>query len=250
MNMTSILIPIFLIAWIAVSMGFLFLASRVTDFPLPHNEIKNPSSRALAVIFSGGGGWIRFDEGLAGRLAEMGFDVLGMDSLRYFFLKKKSPAMLAADLSSILQSWCDQHKTAIRDIVLIGYAKGADVLPFAVNLLRPELRSRIRLVTLMGIGRLATFRISLTDLFSGGRGGLYPAQVGLEIKKMEDLSGLCIYGDRDRVSLCRNMKRASSMEVRQIQSGAVFHDFDLVANIIGKKFDELSLSPPPMDVQI
>jgi type IV secretory pathway VirJ component len=236
-------LPMFvLLAFLIVfSMGFLFLISRVTELPIPHNTVSSAagSPRALAIILSGIGGWIRFDQRLAETLAAARFDVIGIDSLRYFYQKKKTPAMLAQDLSNVMRQWLQEQKEDL-EIVLVGYSKGADVLPFAVNLLEPELRNRIQLIALLGVGRLATFKIQLSDLLGRGRSSLFPVQVTPEIRKLENIPGLCIYGDKDRVSLCRNLKRVPSMEVKEIRSGPVFHDSGAIADIILTKYYENS----------
>lgn len=229
---------------IATSMGVLYLTSRVSDQPLPHNLV--PSSggapRGLAVVLSGERGWIRFDQKLSEYLAAARLDVLGLDSLRYFYHKKKTPAKLAADLSEAIRQWAQAQKGNF-EIVFIGYAKGADVLPFAVNLLEPELRQRIKLVALLGVGRLASFRLQLSDLWGRGRSSLFPAQVTPEIRKLEDIPGLCVYGDKDRVSLCRNLKRVTKMDVKEISSGPVFQDSAEIADLILGKYFEQSTEP-------
>lgn len=226
---------------IALSMGFLFLISRVTELPLPHNSVPSVGGapKALVILLSGMGGWIRFDQKLAEHLASARLDVIGIDCLRYFYQKKKTPAKLAQDLSNVIELWQSEH-TNNSEIILVGYSKGADVLPFAVNLLPKNLREQIQLIALLGIGRLATFRIQLSDLLGRGRNSLFPVQVTPEIRKMESIPSLCIYGDKDRVSLCRNLKRISSMEVKEIAGGPILHDASGIADIILTKYFESS----------
>ncbi len=249
--MGLISLPVFiLLAFLIVSsLTFLFLVSRVTELPLPHIIIKSSggSARGLAIVLSGIGGWLDFDHRLAKNLAAARLDVIGIDCLRYFYQKKKSPKKLAQDLSDVVQSWSSdwllEEKTLTSnqpDIVLVGYSKGADVLPFAVNLLQPELREQIQLVALLGVGRLATFKIQLSDMLGRGRNSLFPVQVTPEIRKLENIPGLCIYGDKDRVSLCRNLKRVPSMEVKEIKGGPVLHDAGSVADLILAKYFALS----------
>lgn len=244
MEPVSLVIPFLLAFLIALFMGALFLISRISDLPLPHFRLASTqgSPRALAIVLSGSGGWIRFDQRLAEALSAAQMDVLGIDSLRYFFWKKKSPALLASDIANMIRQWQEKQSEA-KDLILIGYSKGADVLPFAVNLLEPDLRDKVKLVALLGVARLAAFRMSLGDLMTGGRKGLFPLQVSPEIKKLDPLPGLCIYGHQDRVSLCRNLKRVSSMEVHEIQGGSVFYEVEPILNLILQKYEKQIQEP-------
>jgi len=248
METVSLAAPILLAFLITLFMGTLFLVSRISDLPLPHFIMNSTQGkpRALAVILSGSGGWIRFDQRLAEALAEAKMDVIGIDSLRYFFWKKKSPAILASDLTRVIRHWMETQNGP-KELILVGYSKGADVLPFAVNLLEQELRDQVKLVALLGVARLAAFRMSLGDLLTGGRKGLFPLQVSPEIKKLDQIPGLCIYGDKDRVSLCRNLKRVSSMEVHEIKSGPVFHETEPILDLLLRKYSENSQEAQVVD---
>lgn len=225
---------------ISLSMGFLYLVSRVSALPLPHAFLKSPSAnpKALAIVFSGPAGWIGFDHRLGEALSESKMDVMGIDYLRYFFWKKKTPALLAQDLTDMIQAWT-QEKGESAKVVLVGYSKGADVLPFAINLLSDEMKSRIQLVTLISVSRLANFTLHLSNLLMGGHGP-FALKVGPEIRKLEGIPGLCIYGNRDLVSLARNLKTISNMEVREVQGGPIFQDAQAVAEIIIKKYDKVA----------
>jgi type IV secretory pathway VirJ component len=240
----ELLIPVGWALLIASMMLSLFLLSRVTEVPLPHHLVNSTHSsiKGLVILLTGTSGWRRFDQGLAEKLAAAGYPVLGLDTLRYFFKKRKSPAILAADLSKAIR---EQGLEGI-DLVFIGHGKGADVLPFAVNLLEPSLKARVSLVTLLGVARLASFHLRLSDLMSGGRNGLFPLQVSPELKRMEVFSGLCVYGNRDRVSLGRNLKRVPAMEVREVQGGRVFTDGDMVAGLVLEKLAHLKAAASPV----
>jgi hypothetical protein len=54
----------------------------------------------LAVLYSGDGGWGPLDQGVARQLADNGVPTLGVDSLRYFLIKR-SPREAADDLSRL-----------------------------------------------------------------------------------------------------------------------------------------------------
>lgn len=235
----AILILLLFSGLIIASMSVLYLGSRVTDLPLPHAVMDSTAkpSKGLAVVFSGPTGWIDFEQDLAEALSAAQFDVRGVDYLRYFFWKKRTPVQLAEALSGLIREWIAERGTQ-GPVILVGYAKGADVLPFATNLLEPDLKAQVQLVTLISVSRLADFRLRLSEVLKGGFGP-FALKVGPEIKKLESVPGLCIYGHQDRVSLCRNLKGISNtMEVREVPSGRIFHDAQKVSELILSKFEK------------
>jgi hypothetical protein len=75
--------------------------------PSASAPIEIPSDKggsALAVLYSGDGGWGPLDQGVARQLADNGVPTLGVDSLRYFLIKR-SPREAAADLAASLRRY-------------------------------------------------------------------------------------------------------------------------------------------------
>ena len=118
----------------------------------------------LAVLISGDGGWAGIDKAVAAALAEQGIAVVGVDSLRYFW-KERTPESTAADIDRILRHYLEAWDK--KDVVLIGYSQGADILPFVVNRLPAHTRSRVRLAAMLGLGERATFEFHLANWLSG-----------------------------------------------------------------------------------
>ena len=104
---------------------------------------------ALAVLYSGDGGWGFLDRGVAKVLARDGVPVLGVNSLRYF-MTKHSAQDAADDLAGQLRR--HQMQWGRQKIVLVGYSFGADVLPAIVPDLPAELRGQIKSLVLIGTG--------------------------------------------------------------------------------------------------
>lgn len=114
--------------------------------------IETPASApgdALAVLYSGDGGWGALDRGIAKVLAESGTPVLGVNSLRYF-MTPHSPRQAADDLADQLRR--HQAQWGRQKIVLIGYSFGADALPAIVPDLPADLRAQIKGLVLIGTG--------------------------------------------------------------------------------------------------
>ena len=101
-------------------------------------------------MVSGDGGWAALDRDIAARLARAGLAVVGLDALRYFW-KRRDPQQAAAALGRILRHYLaawDRHEVAV-----IGYSRGAEVVPFMVDRLAPDLLAKVRLVALLGPSR-------------------------------------------------------------------------------------------------
>lgn len=172
-------------------------APAVRDLPLVELGSPRPSD-VLAVIVSGDGGWASLDRQIGETFSAQGIPVVGFNSLQYFW-KARTPNEIGRDLARIVGHYLEAWHA--RDVLLVGYSRGADVLPFMVSRLPPELRQRIRLVALLGPGRATDFEFHVTDWL--GR----PAESGLqlvgpEIEKLRGLRVLCLYGTEEKDSAC------------------------------------------------
>lgn len=170
------------------------------DLPLVELEASGKRQPELAVLLSGDGGWAGIDRDVAGSLAAAGMPVVGWSSLQYFW-HARTPEGAAADLARVLRhylvAWHAQRA------VLIGYSFGADVLPFLVSRLPPDLRSKVALVTLLGPSREATFEIHVAE-WLGSRGGDGEATLP-EVEKLRGTPLLCVFGEKESDSLCRDL---------------------------------------------
>ena len=93
---------------------------------------------------------------------------VGLNSLKYFWTER-TPEETARDVARVMRhylaAWNKQR------VLLVGYSFGADVLPFVVNRLPPELRARVASVSLLGIDSNASFEVRVADWVGGGDGG-------------------------------------------------------------------------------
>jgi type IV secretory pathway VirJ component len=153
-------------------------------------------SDLLAVHFTGDGGWGVTDNGVAHSLAAKGIGVAGVNSLKYFWTKK-TPESSAQDLERIIAHYSVAWKT--RRVILIGYSFGADVMPFMINRLKPETRSKIAEVILISPGHQADFAFHVGSWI--GAVGKNSLQVLPELEKLRGMKILCFYGTDDDDSL-------------------------------------------------
>lgn len=165
--------------------------------------------QALAVLYSGDGGWGRLDQGVAKALAAGGVPVLGVNSLRYF-LGKRPPQALADDLADQLRR--REAQWGRRKIVLVGYSFGADALPAIVPLLPADLRGQIQGLVLIGTGSHGDLTFHPASWLNRPTADSFPV-----VPAVEALKGLpmtCIYGDKERSDICPTLPADTIRQVR------------------------------------
>jgi len=173
-------------------------APEVSDLPLIELG-PSAASRELAVVVSGDGGWAGIDRQIGQTFAAEGISVVGLNSLRYFW-KPRTPEEAGADLARVLRHYL-QAWNASR-VLLVGYSRGADVLPFMVNRLPADLRSQIDVVALLGLSREAGFEFHFADLVAGAKGGRPTLP---EMRGLRGLRVLCVRGTDETGSACRDL---------------------------------------------
>jgi type IV secretory pathway VirJ component len=182
------------------------LAPSVRDLPLVELPARGASGE-LAVIVSGDGGWASIDRRIGEDLAAHGVPVVGLNALQYLW-HARTPDETGRDLARILRHYLDAWKAG--DVLLVGYSLGADVLPFMVSRLPPDLRARVRLVALLAPGRTATFEFHVSQWLGAVKPGSATAP---EIGRLTGLQVLCMYGTDERDSVCPLLPKGSAMVV-------------------------------------
>jgi len=164
---------------------------------LPVQEVHaSGSGQEFALLITGDGGWAGLDQELAARLAAHGVPTVALNSLKYFWTER-TPDETARDVARVLRhyfaAWNRQR------VLLIGYSFGADVLPFVVNRLPPELRTRVASMSLLGIDAHASFEVRIADWVGGDEGG---PPTRPELTEVTQVPVLCIYGEGEQDSIC------------------------------------------------
>ena len=196
------------------------------DLPLVELRSKNPRHDLFAVIVSGDGGWAAIDRDLGHSLAAKDISVVGLNSLQYFW-KRRSPAEAGKDLERILNHYFSVW--GHQKVILIGYSLGADVLPFMVNRLTPELSERVSLIALLGPDEQVAFEFHVRDWF--GRSSSSDALLVLpEISRLGVRKVLCFCGEKETDSLCS--KLGPQRAKRFVLPGA--HHFDGKYSVIAE----------------
>jgi type IV secretory pathway VirJ component len=185
------------------------LTGALARLPLTELPALHPGN-AMAVIYSGDGGWRDIDKQIGGVLAGKDMPVVGVDSLRYFW-QAKTPAEMAGDLSRILRHYGATWRT--ERVVLIGYSFGAGILPFVINHLSDEDRARVVQVSLLGLEPRAEFQVKLSGWFGGVAGSGAPAVLPEILRQPLGLFQ-CFYGEKEEDTLCTAPELAGAELIR------------------------------------
>ncbi|MBJ9977782.1 virulence factor family protein [Pseudomonas sp. S75] len=145
----------------------------------------------VTLFLSGDGGWRDLDRDVAGEMAKLGYPVVGIDTLRYYW-QHKTPEQSAIDLSELMQHY--RQKWGTKRFVLTGYSFGADVLPAIYNRLPQSDQKRIDAVILLAFARSGSFEIEVEGWL--GKEG-QEAPTGQEMAKLPPAKVVCIYGEEE-----------------------------------------------------
>ena len=185
------------------------LACSRNSLPLVMQPDVERSSPYVAILISGDGGWARLDKEIAHRLAQQGVPTLGLNSLRYFWsarTREEIALTLEAMLEKAESTWPGRH------FLLIGFSRGANVLPFMLEGLPENLRSRVARIALLSPAHSTHFEFRLRDWFTNrapaGGQPLLPALEKIQGKKL-----LCLYGKQDPDTVCPELENSTAKVV-------------------------------------
>lgn len=167
------------------------------DLPVIEAPVSD-TGRMLTLLITGDGGWAALVKGVTHALGEQGVPVVALDARRYLS-SPKTPERTAADVARMLRwylrAWhCDS-------ILLLGYSRGADLVPFIANRLPRDLASRVRLVAMLAPSTSASFEFHWIDLIKDVQ---RPTDVPIlpEVERLAGTPMLCVYGSEEERSLC------------------------------------------------
>jgi len=152
----------------------------------------------LVLLLSGDGDWAAFVREIAESAAAHGAPVLGLKS-RTWFSQPRTPEQSAALLEKAVRTQLAAWKR--RDVVIVGYSRGADLAPFVVNRWPADLRARVREIVVIGLSEGASFEFHLEDLV---RTVTRPTDTPTrpEIEKLDGIPIVCVYGAEEVDSFC------------------------------------------------
>jgi type IV secretory pathway VirJ component len=200
----------------------------VADLPLVEVPAPKPTQDAFAILYSGDGGWRDLDRSLADVLASKGMSVVGVDVLRYYW-RRKAPDQAARDLARIIRHY--EQRWGRRQVVLIGFSFGADVLPFLINRLPADVRADLRLTTLLSPERATAFEVQPSGWL--GKQDDATNLIEPELQQLSTNRLQCVYGEDEAAdSLCTTATAASHQIIKKAGGHHFDHNYGELADSI------------------
>ncbi len=196
----------------------------VRDLPLVELPASAAANGTLAIFLTGDGGWASLDRGISRELAAHGIGVVGFNS-RAYLSNGKSPDRAALDVARVARAYMARwHGTRL---VLVGYSRGADMLPFVVTRLPAELRARTAVVAMLGLATSSNFHFHLLDMVRDTRRAddlpTAPELARMRPALPDGARLLCVYGEDEKDSGCRGAAPAAGITAVARAGG---HHFD------------------------
>ena len=163
------------------------------------------SSERFAVMLTGDGGWRRIDARVTDSLRAAGIPIVGFITSTYF-RTQRTPEESARALEGVIRTYkLRWHKDKV---ILIGYSRGADALPFMISRLPDDIRSSVQLIALLGLEPSIDFQYNPPWTLAHYTRRQPQFTVLPEMEKLRGLNVLCVYGDKEKDTLCTKLDRS------------------------------------------
>jgi type IV secretory pathway VirJ component len=133
-----------------------------------------------------------FQTNLCGTINKAGYPVSSLNSKAYFW-NKKTPVESALAIGNYLEKQLQNRKN--QQVILVGYSFGSDVLPFIVNRLPNDIKSKLSCVVFLAPFTSTDFEIHLSDMI--GKPKDRSMDVIGEMNRMPAIKTLAILGEDD-----------------------------------------------------
>jgi type IV secretory pathway VirJ component len=152
----------------------------------------------MVLLLTGDGDWVSFMRTLADALAAHGAPVLVV-KMRAYLSEPRTPEQTADAFATAVRGRLEQWER--RDLVVVGYSRGADAAPFVVSRWPEDLRTRVRALVLIGLSERASFEFHFEDLI---RDVARPTDLPTrpEVEKLVGIPISCIRGASEEDSFC------------------------------------------------
>jgi type IV secretory pathway VirJ component len=175
-------------------------SAAIAELPLREMPVAEPGHR-LVFLITGDGGYAAGDRGMTEAFNAQGIPVVVLNA-REYLTPKKTPDQTAADAARIIDHYMRAWQ---RDsVIFVGYSRGADIAPFILTRVPERLRDHLSLVAMIGLADHANFEFHWPDLVKDTRRpDDLPVQP--EMLHVHGVRMLCLYGTREKGSLCPSL---------------------------------------------
>ncbi len=216
--------------WQRQNQAALELPEDVADLPLVEQLHQGEFNQRIAIILTGDGGWAGLDIAIAEQLSRRGIDVVGLNTLKFFWQPRKPQEAVDA-LTRIVGHYGALHPQA--SFIVIGYSFGAALAPVIINRAQESVQRRILAQVLISPDAEAVFEVKVGDWFGGAHhDNTIPVVPELNSAKV---AVICVHGNEEKEpSICNKVSKPS---VRVIELAGGHHyngDYDGLAQGILK----------------
>lgn len=148
----------------------------------------------IVVYLSGDGGFNHFSSKLCESFNKIGYEVIAVDSRKYFW-SRKTPRVAAGFLSSLIERQIKGRASQL--FILIGYSFGADVTPFIMNEFPQPLQKMMAGAVLISPSETTDFEVHLTDFMGMNSKQTRPVING--INQMHSSKTLILFGSEETI---------------------------------------------------
>ena len=206
-----------IILLLVLSFLLLYMSIPSTEnFPVEEWAATSHNKPAMFYI-TGDGGLNNFSRGLCESLNKKGYDVFALNAKAYFW-KGRTPQQTTDDINNYLSKKITGRNN--KQLVLIGYSFGADVLPFVINRLSKDIQENIMASFIIASSGSTDFEIHWADFF--GDNNKRSMDVVTEINKLSS-ENVVIIDASTETSLAVN-KISLKKYKHEVLSGS--HHFD------------------------
>jgi type IV secretory pathway VirJ component len=196
-------------------------------------------ARAVALIYSGDGGWQDLDKTIGEWMAAKDIHVIGVSTVKAFW-EAREPAQVAVDIKALV---AEADPSGALPVMLIGYSFGANILPFAWPALEPETQARVRLIALLAPEQQTAFHMSVAGWF-GIETGNHSVPDAIKILPPDRV--LCVFGDDEADTTPCMETTLQGMEIVHTTGGHHFDEnYPKLAQTILDAFDARALGGTP-----
>ncbi|MGN6185082.1 MAG: AcvB/VirJ family lysyl-phosphatidylglycerol hydrolase [Thermoanaerobaculia bacterium] len=185
-----------------------------------------PVAPQIAVFLSGDGGWRAIDQETSDELNRHGISVVGVKSDEYFGTRR-NPEEVGRDVEALIETYAAKWKK--RDVILIGYSRGADALPVAIAHMSAKTKSRIVLAAMLGP---ATFAELEKIPWWSRRDPPPPIALAPIVRRQKDVRYLCVHGEDEDDSLCDALRGTGVLDVKTQGAHHFDRDYEALARTI------------------
>lgn len=199
-----------------------------SNLPLVLMPCQKKNALPLVIFLSGDGGWTSFDQSVSAQLVAKGLPVLGIDSQKYFW-QARTPNETSAEINKAISYYLNAYGK--KTFIICGYSFGADIVPYLLTRLTPELKPLFSSAVMMSPDPKADFEIHVADMLSfGSSSDKY--DVLAELRKSVGVKITCLFGKEEDGNSQILFKNAGA-RLRQLPGNHHYNnDYNAISNEI------------------